>query len=424
MRQLTTWVLSAVLFAGVGGFSAWMLLENGQREAEGEVTEATTRPASEEVPAVSRDENGAVVVHMDPETQDKIGLKVEPAATAKHEPTVVAFGTVQENPAGTFTVRAPMAGTLVAGKSGEWVRFGEQVKADAEIGGVAPRFGPVEQADMKARLATARAEEQEARASLDAAKTSLESKRSLNAQNKIVSDQALQDAQAKVKGDEARLKAAQETVHVLSASLGEASHRAEAMPLKAAKSGRVVEVLAQPGEAVDSGQALVRLANYDRLFARVALPTRQLAPTVVSAIVKVDGFEDKPLPAEVVSPAAAADSLTGGRTLVLAFSPGDLPIQPGLPVEAELRLDGKPIDGVTVPTAALVRYVGAIWAYVKTADASFTRRELPDAQLTPSGCFVPGEALKAGESVVVQAAQSLLSQELKFQTGGGGEEEE
>ena len=266
MRQLFVWVLSAVLFAAMGGLGMWFFV-TGETDHE-EHGPPATESAPAEIPPVSRDETGAVVLHLDEATQKRVGLQITLLPAATDQPEVVAYGAVQEDPAQSFTLRAPLPGTLMASKDGGWPQIGQQVAAGATVGALAPRLGPVEQADLMAKLAAAQADEQEARASLDSLRLSLESKRKLNAEQKIVSDQVLQEAEAKAKGEEARLRGAQETVKVLQASAAGLA-LTQTVPLVVGKAGRVLEVMAQPGEAVEGGLALVRLASTDRLVAKV-----------------------------------------------------------------------------------------------------------------------------------------------------------
>ena len=128
--------------------------------------------------------------------------------------------------------------------------------------------------------------------------------------------------------------------------------------------------------------------------------------------------------AEEISPAPTVDAVTGGQTLLLGFAPGELRVQPGMSVKARLKVAGELLKGVSVPQDAIVRYVGAAWVYVQTGEEAFTRREVRLDRLTDKGWFVAAGPLSPGDPVVSRAAQSLLSQELKFQTGGGEEEEE
>lgn len=71
---------------------------------------------------------------------------------------------------------------------------------------------------------------------------------------------------------------------------------------------------------------------------------------------------------------------------------------------------GGDMTGVVIPRGAVVRLDGADWAYVKTADAAFERREISDAVRTKDGWFVRA-AFAPGDQLVVIGAGSLLGVE-------------
>lgn len=421
MKQLITWFFSAVFFAAVGGLSAWLFMNRWQGE---EHVEEPPAAESAEEPVLSRDQAGDVVVRMEEETQHRVGLRVEPVSAEMLRPQSVAFGSLQEDPSATFTLRAPLAGSVMAGPAPNWPKLGRQMRDGEKVGELAPRVGPIERIDLASRLASAHGDVEDAQASLEALRTSLASKQQLNAGGqKIISDQMLQEAEARFKSQEARLRAAQETVKTIEASMSGNSRTMEVLDLVLPRGGRVVEVLVQPGESVENGQSLLRISNYDRMLARVALPTGQAVPEIGVATVLLAGHEDQPLSVETGSLAASADPVTGGQTLLFEIATDGLSVQPGMPATARFDLPGEPLNGTLVPSGAIVRYVGAAWVYVQSDETHFTRHEVTLTKLTPKGWFV-SEGLAPGSPVVVQAAQSLLSAELKFEAGGGGEEEE
>lgn len=421
MKQLGVWLGSALFFAAAGGAAVWLF----ERSTEVDHDEpAATAPAVAEVkePTVARDESGAPVVRMSEEKQQRVGLRVETVRSANRQPTWIAYGTIQEDPAETFILRAPLAGTVVTSAAGTWPGLGRRVAEGTQVGGLEPRLGPVERADLLARLATARGDVEDARALLVASRASLESKRQLNTEGKIIADQVLQEAAAKVAGESARLRAAEETVGTLEASVAAAVRPEDALPLVVAQSGRVVEILARPGESVEGGQALLRISRLDRLLARVSLPVGDTVNEVTSAAVLLPG-QKQAIAASAPVPAPSVDPITGGQTFLLPMETQDLEVQPGGPVTAELSRAGSAIAGVLVPPGAIVRYVGADWVYVQSAEETFTRVGLAGIHPIQNGVFIEG-GLEPGTPVVVTGAQSLLSEELKFQQAGGEEEEE
>ncbi|MBI3882622.1 MAG: hypothetical protein HY301_21490 [Verrucomicrobia bacterium] len=88
------------------------------------------------------------------------------------------------------------------------------------------------------------------------------------------------------------------------------------------------------------------------------------------------------------------------------------PLPPGAAIVAWLTKKGEPENGVLVPREAVVRFNGLAWAYVKTGDGTFTRREVESEQLVEGGWFTTHN-FKAGDEVVTTGAQQLLSEELK-----------
>lgn len=425
MKSLLIWVFTALLFTAVGGLCTWTWLKHHEEKEPGEKENhpAASAPADEggkekkeKKERLSHDEAGNVVVAFDKESQERMGIEVKPLAAVTHHPEAIAYGTLQEDPARSFTLRAPLAGTLRVAPNRQWPILGATLPDHALIGLIQPRLGAVELADLSARLATARADVQSARASLQALQASLESKEKLHREGGIVSTQALEDARAQVAGEKAKLEAAQKTVQILEGFTANATQPAstESLPLVVSKGGRVMEIMAQPGEAIESGQPVLRVAQLDHLLARISLPAGEsLAAKVTKAHVIVPGHETTPLKATQIGAAPSADNLTGGQTFLFAVEAADFLLQPGMAITAHLELPGEPRQGVTVPRSAIVRFGGSTWVYIRSAEEKFTRRPAPLDISTAEGWFV-AETLKPGDPVVVRGAQSVLSEELKF----------
>jgi len=419
MRQLLSWVLSFIVFAAIGGACVWGYLHAKHEDEGDKEAEVASRPAEEtgeKHEVLGHDDAGRVVLTFDHESQIKLGIRTKPLEEVSHRPEMVGFGTLQEDPSGSFTLRPPLPGRLRPSPDGRWPSVGDVLGENATIGSIEPRLGPAERADLRAKLATEQADIEEVTATLEAERASYESKLALNKNNKIVSDQVLQESAAKVKGEEARLRAARETVRILEQALTATSQPSEYVPLVIASGGKVVEVFAQPGEAVEAGQAILRVARFDRLLAKITLPAGETVDATVSkARVLATGHEDKPLEAERVALAALADPVTGGQTLLFAVRAGDLGLQPGAAVTAFLQLPGEPSKGVIVPRSAVIRFAGRAWAYVQTGEDKFTRREVALHTITPQGWFMAKD-FKAGEPVVVSGALGLMATELKLAT--------
>jgi hypothetical protein len=80
---------------------------------------------------------------------------------------------------------------------------------------------------------------------------------------------------------------------------------------------------------------------------------------------------------------------------------------------------GNQMQGVIVPTSAVVWSEGKAWVYRQTASDRFTRRSVPTDIAVERGLFV-AQGVSPGDRVVTQGAQALLSEELLLHGQGGG----
>ncbi|MGN2247945.1 hypothetical protein ACFWZ3_14770 [Frateuria sp. GZRR35] len=84
------------------------------------------------------------------------------------------------------------------------------------------------------------------------------------------------------------------------------------------------------------------------------------------------------------------------------------PLVPGMVLTAQLHGEGRPVRGVLLPRAAIVRWNGLDWAYVATGATRFERRAVHPSAMTPAGWLV-GTPFRPGERVVVQGAEALIA---------------
>jgi hypothetical protein len=361
------------------------------------------------------------VVHMDAAAQQRIGLVVQSAEIQTLKQELKAYGRLQEDPTLDFVVRAPISGVVHAPASGTWPTIGMQLSAAATVGGLEPRYSPTDRINLSDRLITARAAVRSATAAVDAADAAYERTRLLNADNKNVSDRALQEAAARLETEKANLDAAKEMAAVVESSTG-AVDPASFTPLIVERSGEVTEVLAQPGEDVAVGAPLVRVVSFDSLLANIVLPVGESVPANVrSARIVPAGHEDVSIPATLVAVNASVDPAIQGQSLLLRLSPGRERLRPGQAVTAYLDIPGERARAIVIPPSAVVRHTGESFAYVRQSDDEFSRRRLLGLSLTPGGYAVEG-GLSEGEDVVVTGAQLLLSEELKYQIDAGDNE--
>jgi hypothetical protein len=416
-RRQSRRVARTVLVLGIAGLLAvWIavMLGRGQREIEPKTATAEATGEAAEQKGVFRTEEGEVAIHLEGSTQRLIGLQSVALPATTLRPEVTAYGVLQEDPSRAFVVRAPIAGVVRAPEGGHWPNLGAVLSGGAVIGAIEPRVAPVERIDLVSRLATARADVASITASLAAARAALDRARTLNADGKIVSDRVRQEAEARVAAEAARLQAATEGERLIGASLKAVAGPTGPKPLLVDRGGTVIDILAQPGESIESGQAILRVAQFDTLLAKVVVPSgAPVSSDVGAARLIVMGHEDHPLAGESVA-LVAVDPKTQGQTFLVRLQADGFAVRPGQAVTAYLTAPGEPLSGVVIPPEAIVRYAGKAWVYVQTERETFVQREVATDRPVETGWFV-GAGFKPGERVVTTAAQTVLSEELKAQ---------
>ncbi|HVW06970.1 MAG TPA: HlyD family efflux transporter periplasmic adaptor subunit [Bryobacteraceae bacterium] len=351
--------------------------------------------------------NGETVVTFDDETQKRMGIRTAAVATTSKDAMVTAYGFLAEDPALSFVVKAPISGIIEAAK---WPDVGEAVADGTQLGTIGPQIAPADRASLTDRLATARADEDSARANIVSATAELNRLRRLNADDKGASDRAVEDAQNRLAGEQARLKGAADSIAALQTALAGAG---AAFPMNVAKGGVVTEVTAHPGETVDLGQQVLRVTRFNSIFARVTVPAGVSIAGEPHATLVVIGHEKTPYEGERVGIAPQADPNLQGQTFVFRIHDAQASLRPGQSVTAYLENPGSRRAGVIVPRDAIVWHQGRSWAYVQTDDDSFARRPVDLEEPSGAGWFT--RSLKAGDKVVTTGVQTLLSEEFKSQ---------
>ena len=406
-RGHVLWALAAVAAVGL---LAWIGFRTRTEAAAEKERNAPIQSAGR----VTRTPEGDTVLTLEPAAQARIGLETSVLSAQSLAREAAAYGRLEEDPSQSFILRAPIAGVLHSAQGGQWPSIGQNLAAGAAIGSIEPRFAPVDRITLSNQLATARSEVSAATAAATAAQAAYERARLLNADNKNVSDRVLQEAEARLRSEEARLKAANDTVGLLESSLKSGS-LGERRPLVMDRGGDVVEVMAQPGEVIESGAPILRVTGFDHLLANITIPGGQGIPTsVATARIVALGYEDQPLPATRVAYAPTIDAKTQGQSVLFRLAAAPPGLRPGLAVTAYLSLPGAARQGVAVPRAAVVRTAGRAFAYQQTKPDQFVRKEVSLDAPMEAGYFTTVN-FAPGARMVVVGAQALLSEEFKSQ---------
>jgi multidrug efflux system membrane fusion protein len=251
--------------------------------------------------------------------------------------------------------------------------------------------------DLRSRYATAQAEATAARAAASASRAEQERDRLLYEDDRNVSLKAFQAAKATAQADAGKADAAGVGVRNIEAAVQQ-----------------------QFGPAVADWTLGAGSAQFARILRRSDVLVRVTlapgSPAKAMEQIQIQAATGERLPASLVSTAAqSAPGIAGASYLYRV--PASLPA--GSAVTAFLPASTQAAQGVLVPTGAVVWYAGQPWAYVQTGEATFARRSLAQSAEQDGGLFVAG-TLKAGERVVTQGAQLLLSEERKPPSTGAG----
>jgi hypothetical protein len=223
----------------------------------------------------------------------------------------------------------------------------------------------------------------------------------LNADDKIVSDLAVQQALSAVNADNANIKALELQLKNLQAN----AHL------------QWGETLANTLNAKQLPPHLSLLLTRKNVLVQISLPTNIPAPAANSSI-KITPLNETEsfITAYYVAPAKASDANGFGRTYYYS-APADA-LRIGMRVTVETKQDAhQAADGVIIPSQAAVWYAGNAWAYFKigknkeNADL-FVRKPIATDTEVDTGWFNQG--MSTDNEVVVSGAQLLLSEEFKY----------
>ncbi|MDR3098829.1 MAG: metal transporter [Paraburkholderia sp.] len=266
-----------------------------------------------------------------------------------------------------------------------------EMSADATVLDLRPLF------DLHNRLASARADVGTFTAQAASSRAQYARSRALFADDRNISQKSLQDAQAAMQADQAKLQAAQATLGGLDGAMRQQFGDALA---NAAAAGSALFQRLQSGRAV---------------VLRVTLPADfNMTPPARIAIAGPDG---RAVPAQKLSASPLADPAVQGSPWLYVASVAGETLPANLRTSARVPTSSEAVSALRIPERAVVWYGGQTWAYVRTAPERFTRRYVAASEDGGEGGrgFMVTSGFHAGDPIVIQGAQLLLSEELKPQ---------
>jgi len=203
------------------------------------------------------------------------------------------------------------------------------------------------------------------------------------------------------------------------AAHGEIAQVSDAKPLVLARGGTVTQVGAQPGEMVQAGQLLLEVTDYDRALARIPWPPdAPPPPRQIALSLAAPGAHT--VSGHLVGAAPSADPVTRLPAYLYRAERGWSGARPGSAVVASIASGNAQTRGVVVPQRAVVQWEGLTWAFLQRGTGHFHRVRVPTDRPLPGGFLAAGE-LAAGDTVVIQGAEQLLSEEFRARVTVGDE---
>ena len=254
--------------------------------------------------------------------------------------------------------------------------------------------------ELRTRYLNAKANANIARASLANSKQDYQRMQTLNKDDRNVSDHAVLAAQAAFKADLAKVQAAETEANNLNDTMRQTWGKTLAN-----------EAIKEPASA-----SLEALLQHQEVLLLITLAADSNVKALESINVVPTGAQTKAIKAKFVATAPQTDSTIQGRTYYFRAPAENLRAGMRLSVEMQdASTNSKVSEGVTVPASAVVWYAGKPWVYKQQNEQSFVRLPISTENEFNGGWFNQSGTLVAGDRLVVNGAQLLLSEEFKYQ---------
>jgi hypothetical protein len=303
----------------------------------------------------------------------------------------------QANEKGAATLILPTASQLQSGIKTTKLQTTQHQSATTSFGTVEAIDSLVE---MRTRYLAALADGNVVRSAITSAEQNLHRLQLLNQDDKNVSDRAVQEAQASLNSEKAKLTTSATLANGIRDNIRQLWGT----------------TLANWATQTTSNSAFESLLQSHEVLLKITLPF-DVTPNENNTLRIVPmGSQTQLVKAQFISDAPQADSTIQGRTYFYRAPAGSL--RAGMRVTTRLNTQGKASTGVIVPHEAVVWYANQAWVYQKVGTGKFIRRLISTETEIESEAisgWYNTVGLVANDEVVISGAQLLLSEELKYQ---------
>lgn len=344
-------------------------------------------------------EASLTTVTLTAEAEQRLGLEIAPIENRDAPDTRQLSGVVVTPPGRSFSLTAPVAGTVLAPADGGIPSPGTSVTRNQPLLRLVP---------LPAATDLARGDEDLALAEVRARQAELEAARiEALARDSLVSRRELERAQGEREAALAVLQAARARMErQRTGASGDPG--LSALTIASPDAGVVVDLHAGPGQVVAAGTPLLSVARMDQLWVQVAVYSGDLARIASGGSAVVAG--DPPRGARRITAPPTANALAASADVFyqLERSAG---LRPGQRVDISIPLTGSGAPRLAAPLGAIVYdQHGGSWVYVKTGEHQYARRRV-SIEGFADGWAILAQGPTAGTPVVVQGAAELLGTE-------------
>ncbi|WP_036302754.1 efflux RND transporter periplasmic adaptor subunit [Methylotenera sp. L2L1] len=327
----------------------WLLVFYGKDEFE-----AMSEQSEEEIETINRvaDKDGATIISISPAAQKQSDILTSPLKASSHQASISTYGNV--------------------------------VSIDSLI-------------ELRNRYLAVKSEIDVLRATFNHNKSELERFKTLNQDNKNVSDKVVAAAAANTRSDETKIAAAESNAKNIADSIRQ----------------QWGDTLAQHAINPKTSDLLQALISNKKVLIQTTLPFDAAEPKSNSSImIAPTAAPSHTMRADYISPAPITNTTIQGKTYFYHAVTSEL--RAGMQINATTATSSKKSNGVIVPNNAIIWYAGKPWVYQKTGADQFSRKPIHTDIEVEDGWFYQGH-LKANDEVVISGAQLLLSEEFKSQ---------
>ncbi len=349
-------------------------------------------------------------IHLTKAQEKSLNIQTVKLKTQAIRPTMTLYGELQRNPDGVFMLSSPLSGVVLNMPGKHWPQIGAAVIRGTSLAGIKPVVRTTLQITLALELTKVKADLASAKVAELTSAAAYAREKLLYSQNKAVSLQRVQAAQAAFAGAHAREQADMQSIAAISRQLK--TKAGGFLPLPIFQSGMVTEVLVHPGQAVAAAQSLLKIEDFHTLVAAVALPASDSGAIAMGTAIRIRALGHKHwLKAKPLTLGPQADRQTRGLSMLYLIGNTGI-LRPGMVITARVPKTAKGIRMTIIPRSAVIWWQGLRWVYTARGGGVFTLRELIHPKALPGG-YAVAKGVLSSQRIVSKGAQLLMTIQLQ-----------